>query len=161
MSGMFYEAYAFNQDIGAWDTTKVTSFFNMFYRACSFCQTMSAWGLADPITTLNLCVSYPFCYGPNGNTFTTNDQLRVAVDFWCAASTPAEGDALTYGPISEWNTSLITAMNYLFSAKYSCNPPISKWDTSKVNDMHDIVSYGVESIVYVLRMYVCMYILCM
>ena len=137
MNNMFYYAYAFNQDIGAWDTTKVTSFSYMFYQACSFCQDLSAWGLADPSATLSLCVSYPFCYGPNNNTFTTNDQLQVAVNLWCAASTPAEGDALSYGPISAWNTSLMTDMSNVVNNQQTCNPPIGSWDTSQVTlDMY-------------------------
>ena len=137
MGYMFYNAYAFNQDIGTWDTTKVISFSSMFNRACSFCQDLSAWGLADPSDTLSLCVSYPFCYGPNNNTFTTNDQLRVAVNLWCAASTPAEGDALSYGSISAWNTSLMTDMSSVVYNKQTCNPPIGSWDTSQVTlDMY-------------------------
>ena len=78
------------------------------------------------------------------------------MNVWCAASTPAEGDALSYGPISEWDTGLITDMNSLFNFKFTCNPPIGAWDTSQVNNIHYIVCGLVESSVYVV--YVCMYL---
>ena len=36
MQEMFYEDYAFNQAIGNWNTSQVTSMANMFYKANTF-----------------------------------------------------------------------------------------------------------------------------
>eukprot|EP00984_Skeletonema_dohrnii_P014898 scaffold6357_cov78-Skeletonema_dohrnii-CCMP3373.AAC.1 len=56
MGKMFYEAYAFNRDLSAWDTSSVTNMaymswntssvtnmYRMFYRASAFNQSLCAW----------------------------------------------------------------------------------------------------------------------
>ena len=63
---------------------------------------------------------------------TTKAELQTAVDAWCAAATPTEGDALSYGPISGWDMSLTTDWSFLFEGKATCNPDIRKWNTDKV-----------------------------
>ena len=43
MKDMFYEAYAFNQDIGNWNTAQVTDMRYMFKYASAFNQDISLW----------------------------------------------------------------------------------------------------------------------
>ena len=73
------------------------------------------------------------CYGngplPNG------DIHRVVSD-WIAGSVPRDAVVARYGPIADWDTSLVTDMRNLFRDKRSFNANISAWQVGEVTNMH-------------------------
>ncbi len=61
-----------------------------------------------------------------------NEEIRKAVKLWVKDPITA---TLTYGHISDWDTSSITTMKALFSGQFDFNNDISRWDVSNVIDM--------------------------
>ena len=69
---------------------------------------------------------------------TTVTELRQAVGLWCGSSAIQQNAEATYGPITEWDTSLITSMREVFSNQANCNPDVSAWNTSRVTTMRSM-----------------------
>ena len=63
MGDMFYKAYAFNQDIGGWNTAQVTRYDDMFCSASAFNQDIGSWNTAQ-VTNMESYVLFRFCVQP-------------------------------------------------------------------------------------------------
>ena len=69
MEQMFMEAYAFNQNIGGWNTAKVTNMEQMFFSAHKFNQPIGSWDTSSVIEMEEMfcCSNPPYwdMYGEN------------------------------------------------------------------------------------------------
>ena len=64
MKYMFYEAAAFNQPIGAWNTSAVKDMTFMFYHASAFNQPIGAWSVARSLNRENMFGGTSFAKSP-------------------------------------------------------------------------------------------------
>ncbi len=74
-------------------------------------------------------------------TSITNDNIHDAVDLWESNQTSAEAE---YGHISNWDTSNVTSMTYLFYDFQSFNDDIGGWDVSNVTDMSYLFCFAID-----------------
>ena len=106
MGGMFLSATAFNQDLGAWDVSKVTSLGGIFQSATSFnnsgSNSINNW---RPISCSNF-----------SQTFGTATSFNQPIGNW---------------PISASNVN----MSNMFVSNTAFNQNIGSWDVSKVTNM--------------------------
>ena len=127
MYKMFLNAQSFDQDLssGMCNVTNMEMFNGTQslsdYNKCAINATFSSndnW----PYNWGDLCYFWP----------QSNDELGVAVDLWCDDN---EAALELYGPINDWDVSLITSMSYLFMNKSAFNSDNGNWDVSNVTTM--------------------------
>ena len=75
----------------------------------------------------------------------TNDTLRRAVKDYVAGGERKRRIITKYGEISNWDTSRVTDMSWLFDGASSFNQPLNNWDVSKVMDMESMFFYARSS----------------
>ena len=143
----------FDQDISNWDVSKVSRLQGVFQNATYFNQDISNWKLPTSGVSYDnygsgsghsdglFQDSDTLYFNVNGYEFTDKANLQTAVDAWCVNSDSAY---LTYGHISNWNTTLIEDMSKLFDGtsgtygteRAAFNDDIGRWDVSSVTSMN-------------------------
>jgi surface protein len=61
-----------------------------------------------------------------------DDTIRIAVREW---QSDRDAAMARYGPIADWDTSLVTSMSGLFYGATTFNEPLTRWNTSNVETM--------------------------
>ena len=117
MFRMFGSCDDFNQPIGSWDPSNVTTMGEMFYlyrRARAFDQDIGNWDVGN-VTNMDQMFS--------NNNGSENGEFNNG-------GSPS---------ISGWNTSNVTDMSEMFLGCYKFNQPIGSWDTSGVTTMRNML----------------------
>jgi surface protein len=112
MFRMFDGASAFNQNIGAWNVSKVTSFVSMFSNATAFNN-----GGSDDIDNW---------------TFSTTSNISMQQMFG-GTSTTLSCKFNRY--IGSWNTQRVTNMSFMFFLNTAFNQNIGAWNTNSLTDI--------------------------
>ena len=68
----------------------------------------------------------------------TNKTLRRAVKDYLAGGDRKKRIVEKYGEISNWDTSRVTDMGWMFKNAESFDQPLNNWDVSNVTDMHEM-----------------------
>ena len=98
MNQIFYEAAAFNQPIGSWDTANVINMSGMFSNASAFNQPIGSWNTAN-VQTMTSMFAYTNFNQPIGSWNTANVTDMASMFF----------DATAFNQnISSWNVNNVT-----------------------------------------------------
>jgi surface protein len=120
--GITDEKNNFNQPIGNWDVSNVTSMQNMFFYS-SFNQPIGNWNVSN-VKNMEAMFDFTDFNKPIGN-WNVSNVTNMGYMF--------EGSPFNQ-PIGNWDVSNVTAMSHMFSGSLF-NQPIGNWDVSNVTIM--------------------------
>ncbi|CAE7488453.1 unnamed protein product [Symbiodinium natans] len=126
MSYMFYVAVLFNQPIGYWNTSAVTSMCSMFYFSAAFNQPIGLWNASSVRDT-----SFMF-FGASA--------FDQPVGLWDMSSVADmrsmfRGATAFNHEVGSWNTAAVRDMSHMFNSASAFNRSIASWNTSRVRNM--------------------------
>jgi surface protein len=133
MGEMFQFASAFNQNVGGWNVSNVSSFSDMFSSASSFNNGGSSdignWILktSGPINSMSGMFQSASSFNQPIGSWNTSQVTGMFGMFNNASAFNQD--------ISGWNTSNVTTLGAMFSGAIQFNQNIGGWNTSNVTNM--------------------------
>ena len=130
MSNMFQDAEYFNSDIGNWNTSNVTTMLQMFWKAKRFNGDIGNWNTSN-VTTMRQMFREATAFNGDIGNWNTSNVATMNRMFWEATNfnKPINTDG------NKWNTSNVRNMYGMFEEATSFDKDISDWVTSSVTDM--------------------------
>ncbi|CAB9517737.1 Inherit from NOG: embryo development ending in birth or egg hatching [Seminavis robusta] len=122
------ELSSFNENIGGWDVSRVTSMQKMFYGAETFNQDISNWDVGN-VNSMRMMFSMAVSFDQDISSWNTGKVQSMSQMFSIASSFNQN--------ISNWDVTQVTNMDQMFNSASSFDQDISGWNVSQVTSMYD------------------------
>ena len=127
MYSMFFNAKAFNQDIGKWDVSNITDMYAMFNGAKAFNQNIGSWNVSN-VTDMSFMFNEAKAFNQNIGGWDVSNVTNMYAMF--------DGAKAFNQNIGSWNVSNVTDMSFMFNEAKAFNQNIGGWDVSNVTNMY-------------------------
>jgi hypothetical protein len=127
--------YKFNQPLGAWDVSSVTTMSSMFEGSYSnghkFDQALAEWDVSRVTDMENMF---------NGLSFVNGHNMNHPLGAWDVAKVSNMAGMFMYAfdynhPLQAWDVSSVTNSRIMFWEAYKFNQPLNAWDVSQVTQL--------------------------
>jgi surface protein len=131
MSDMFNYAYAFNHPVSSFDTSNVKDMSEMFYGAHAFDQDLSNFDTRR-VENMKYMFNSAYAFNHSVSSFITSN---------VGNGNDGNMDSMFYGAhafnksVSSFDTSHLISMKSMFNSAYAFDQDVSNFDTSKVTNM--------------------------
>ena len=141
--GWMFRGSPFNQDINAWNVSRVTTLTRMFQLNNVYNKPLGSWNTAN-VTDMSYMFGSAYLFNQDIGAWNTKKVVNMLEMF-------NYGYAFNNGgspSISGWTTSAVTNMNNMFYFTQVFNQDINAWDVRKVTTMYRMFGKGGSASVF-------------